>query len=129
MPGLNLVPPTDTVAPSEAREDGTPRQEHRFGLTPEKTVAIPKHLRTSSTQVEPATPPKWLTEQEAEEKAQRAADPAKSAETGKVEIVEKGGKVAEVEKVEKERPTSKSDLAVVRKGGKKERPTGERFLS
>ncbi|WVQ65424.1 uncharacterized protein L199_003600 [Kwoniella botswanensis] len=30
-----------------------------FGLTPDK--AIPSHLRTSSTQVEPSTPPKWAT--------------------------------------------------------------------
>jgi hypothetical protein len=39
--------------------------KRRFGLTPSKD-ALPAHLRTSSTQVEPATPPKWMTYAEAE---------------------------------------------------------------
>ncbi|OCF43528.1 CAMK/CAMKL protein kinase [Kwoniella heveanensis CBS 569] len=47
-------------------------QEHRFGVTPDKVSAIPMHLRTSSTQVEPSTPPKWMTMAEAEEKVKAA---------------------------------------------------------
>ncbi|WVF68723.1 hypothetical protein IAT40_003495 [Kwoniella sp. CBS 6097] len=55
--------------PSEITGDA---QEHRFGVTPDKGSAIPMHLRTSSTQVEPSTPPKWMTMAEAEEKVKAA---------------------------------------------------------
>ncbi|WVQ96253.1 hypothetical protein IAU59_003357 [Kwoniella sp. CBS 9459] len=54
------------------REISGDAQEHRFGVTPDKASAIPMHLRTSSTQVEPSTPPKWMTMAEAEEKVKAA---------------------------------------------------------
>lgn len=46
--------------------------QHQFGLTPKGKDAVPAHLRTSSTQVEPATPPKWMTYAEAEERVKLA---------------------------------------------------------
>ncbi|KAK8858890.1 hypothetical protein IAR55_003121 [Kwoniella newhampshirensis] len=68
---------------AEGREPGLPvltipteitgeAQEHRFGVTPDKAAVVPAHLRTSSTQVEPATPPKWMTYAEAAEKIRAA---------------------------------------------------------
>ncbi|WVQ73507.1 hypothetical protein IAR50_003079 [Cryptococcus sp. DSM 104548] len=69
-------------AVAEGREPGLPvlslpteitgEQEHRFGVTPDKPSAIPAHLRTSSVQVEPSTPPQWMTYTEAEEKVRAA---------------------------------------------------------
>lgn len=74
------------------------------GLSPEKSASLPVHLRTCSTQVEPATPPKWMTYKQAEER-DRAA--------GEQEYLD--------------RPQSGSvDAVVVRNVPKKERPTGKR---
>ncbi|WVQ84397.1 hypothetical protein IAT38_006549 [Cryptococcus sp. DSM 104549] len=63
-PGLPVL-----TLPTEITGDA---QEHRFGVTPDKPGVIPVHLRTSSTQVEPSTPPKWMTYAEAEEKVKAA---------------------------------------------------------
>ncbi|ORY31808.1 hypothetical protein BCR39DRAFT_80876 [Naematelia encephala] len=52
--------PADLSAQLQSSTAHHEEPEHRFGVTPDKK-AIPEHLRTSSTQVEPATPPKWLT--------------------------------------------------------------------
>nr|XP_019045252.1 CAMK/CAMKL protein kinase [Kwoniella bestiolae CBS 10118]OCF24182.1 CAMK/CAMKL protein kinase [Kwoniella bestiolae CBS 10118] len=54
---------------------GDEQMKKTFGLTPDK--AIPSHLRTCSTQVEPSTPPKWgnsttMDIKEAEEKVKLA---------------------------------------------------------
>jgi hypothetical protein len=56
--------------PEEVIGDNDNHHQHQFGLSPEK--AVPAHLRTSSTQVEPATPPKWMSYAEAEEKVRMA---------------------------------------------------------
>lgn len=48
--------------------------ENHSGLAVDKATAIPEHLRTSSTQVEPATPPKWMTYADAEEAVKQAND-------------------------------------------------------
>ena len=66
----------------------------------EKLDAPPAHMRTSSTQVEPATPPKWISNEEAEE------------------TVKQANAWAGVE-----------DKGVVKRPQKKERPTGELFLN
>ncbi|WWD18784.1 hypothetical protein CI109_103239 [Kwoniella shandongensis] len=63
-PGLPVL-----TIPTEITGDS---QEHRFGVTPDKNGSLPAHLRTSSTQVEPSTPPKWMTYAEAEEKVRAA---------------------------------------------------------
>lgn len=120
LPGFNLVPPTE--AGTEIKEDEGPVQQHRFGLTPEKAAAIPTHLRTSSTQVEPATPPKWLLDQEAAAELLKAEQAAKAVGTAKVEP---GFQSRSEEKEARPNWMSKADLAVVKKGPKKERPTGE----
>jgi hypothetical protein len=80
-------------------------QKHRFGVTPQKGEVIPPHLRTSSVQVEPATPPKWMTYEEAEEREDKDMKAGNvRTETGErrdeVEIVRRG--------VKKERPAGKS---------------------
>ena len=49
-----------------------PAIEHRFGLTPDRANAVPEHLRTSSMQVEPATPSKCMSYEEAEERVRQA---------------------------------------------------------
>lgn len=74
-PGLPILslPAELTVAdPSTNNNVSQVTVVHRFGVTPDKATAIPSHLRTSSVQVEPATPPKWMTYAEAEEKIQAA---------------------------------------------------------
>ncbi|WVO18574.1 hypothetical protein L204_106293 [Cryptococcus depauperatus] len=101
-------------AVSEGREPGLPvltvpteiagdSQEHRFGVTPDKSNAIPHHLRTNSLQVEPSTPPKWMTYEEAEEQVKVANK----------WIEEQGRK-------KKERPTVGHVLKLF--GGDKEKP-------
>ena len=113
LPSLSI--PSDVLAKvTEARKDEqaqtsatgahTSEQQHRFGVTPDRLSAVPAHLRTSSIQVEPATPPRWMTEQEAEERVQRANQEAVTEVTN--------------------RPTS-AEVAVVKKAAKKERPAGE----
>lgn len=80
--------------------------QHQFGLTPKGpngSSAIPAHLRTSSTQVEPSTPPKWMTFAEAEEKvkeANRAWSNSQASDDGGVHEVGPHFK-----KNKKERPT------------------------
>lgn len=74
-PGLPILslPAELTVAdPSTNNNVSQVTVVHRFGVTPDKATAIPSHLRTCSVQVEPATPPKWMTYAEAEERVQAA---------------------------------------------------------
>jgi hypothetical protein len=116
VPDLYIIPPalsnlTNVTPPAEDDEGVT--QEHRFGLTPNKAPAIPMHLRTSSTQVEPATPPKWMTEQDARERIKKAEE----------EEVAKDK--AQAANEQKRSSVGKADLAVIKKGNKRDRPTGE----
>ncbi|RXK36260.1 CAMK/CAMKL protein kinase [Tremella mesenterica] len=77
LPLLSLPQETTTEQVSGKNENHGKKgavtfgQPHQFGVSPEKG-AIPAHLRTSSTQVEPATPPKYLTYAEAEAKVRAA---------------------------------------------------------
>lgn len=71
-------------------EENENEARRRFGVSPDK--AIPAHLRTSSTQVEPSTPPKWMTLAEAEERIKNANA-----------WVDVGGEIKRVNK--KERPS------------------------
>ena len=65
-------PPLPVLSlPQEAQEEIT-RDSQLFGVNNDEVSAIPAHLRTSSTQAEPATPPKWMTYEEAEEKVKQA---------------------------------------------------------
>lgn len=81
MAGLPTVPgattseteKTDTNLPtprSRPVSDTVQDQVRMFGVSPQ--TAIPAHLRTSSVQVEPSTPPKWMTYAEAEERVRMA---------------------------------------------------------
>ena len=85
--------------------------QHQFGLTPkgpDGSSAIPAHLRTSSTQVEPSTPPKWMTFAEAEEKvkeANRAWSNSQASDEGAAL-----GQEVQFKKNKKERPTGMSLL-------------------
>lgn len=79
--------------------------QHQFGLTPKGSNAVPAHLRTSSTQVEPATPPKWMTYAEAEEKVKQANQAWGSDESGPVQ-----GLNGQFKKNKKERPTGMSPI-------------------
>lgn len=72
LPVLSLPAELTTADPSTNSNVIQTTVAHRFGVTPDKATAIPSHLRTSSIQVEPATPPKWMTYAEAEEKIQAA---------------------------------------------------------
>ncbi len=134
VPDVNILPPAEDAPPStseaveeddEAREVGkvNPR---RFGLTPTKSGAIPAHLRTSSIQVEPATPPKWMTDKEAEELARQTleAEPVKEKE-GAIEEKKPAQPEGRELKEKKSGSLGKMDLAVMRKGPKKDRPTGK----
>ncbi|ODN74147.1 hypothetical protein L202_07598 [Cryptococcus amylolentus CBS 6039] len=104
-------------AVAEGREPGLPvlslsseitgEQEHRSGVTPDKPNAIPAHLRTSSVQVEPSTPPQWMTYTEAEEKVKAA----------NAWMEEQGRK-------KKERPSVNHVLKLF--GGEKEKAPGSR---
>jgi hypothetical protein len=60
--------PVPAVSATDAETDEEARR--RFGVSPDK--ALPVHLHTSSTQVEPSTPPKWMTYAEAEERIKQA---------------------------------------------------------
>ncbi|WRT68102.1 uncharacterized protein IL334_005077 [Kwoniella shivajii] len=67
-------PPLPVLSLPKEIVDNTEVVTHTFGVTPEKN-SIPAHLRTSSVQVEPATPPKWPVQmdlREAEEKVRLA---------------------------------------------------------
>lgn len=68
LPVLSLPAELTTADPSTNSNVMQTTVAHRFGVTPDKATAIPSHLRTSSIQVEPATPPKWMTYAEAEER-------------------------------------------------------------
>jgi len=82
--------------------------QHQFGLTPNGKIAIPAHLRTSSTQVEPATPPRWMTYAEAEETVKKANEgPWRNS------MSEEVGPVGFGKKVKKERPTGESSVEAV----------------
>lgn len=89
--------------------------QHQFGLTPtsKSSSAVPAHLRTSSTQVEPATPPKWMTFAEAEERVKQA-NKAWSNSQGSEEGVQPHGhghgQEVQFKKNKKERPTGMSIL-------------------
>lgn len=72
LPVLSLPAELTAADPSTNNNISQVTVVHRFGVTPDKAAAIPSHLRTSSVQVEPATPPKWMTYAEAEEKIQAA---------------------------------------------------------
>lgn len=72
LPVLSLPAELTTADPSTSSSVIQATVVHRFGVTPDKATAIPSHLRTSSVQVEPATPPRWMTYAEAEEKIQAA---------------------------------------------------------
>jgi len=91
--------------------------EKQFGVPPKRASAVPVHLRTSSVQVEPATPPKWMVEEE----AARQLAAKSNALPGEVE--NKTGGVTEEDKRLSRDSVTKS--VVMRKGTKKERPTGE----
>lgn len=67
--------------------------EHQFGVTPARASALPEHLRTSSVQVEPATPPKWMTYAEAEAKVKEANEWAKEGQVVKVKKERASGKL------------------------------------
>ncbi|ORX37068.1 hypothetical protein BD324DRAFT_424119 [Kockovaella imperatae] len=74
LPFLAMPMPTaDSHLNPNAAPTTNNAQEHRFGITPDKPDPLPAHLRTCSTQVEPATPPKWMTYEEAEERAKTAS--------------------------------------------------------
>lgn len=91
--------------------------EKRFGVTPKRASAVPVHLRTSSVQVEPATLPKWMVEEEA---ARQLAAKSKALPV-EVENMTSGV-------IEDDRRLSRDSVTksvVMRKGAKKERPTGE----
>jgi protein-serine/threonine kinase len=97
LPLLSL--PTELAAHPAVQEI-----QHQFGLTPNGKSAIPAHLRTSSTQVEPATPPRWMTYAEAEETVKKANEgPWRNSTSEEVPAVY--GK-----KVKKERPTGELDF-------------------
>lgn len=132
IPGLNIVPPPESASSvSTIKKDNsevaeTDRiQAKRFGLTPPKPTAIPSHLRTSSVQVEPATPPKWMTEQEAERA--KSAIEGEAKEWEKAEDETPKASVPDVRELKEKKSGSfgRMDLAFVKKGPKKERPTGE----
>ena len=95
LPALNL--PTSIALPSSPDTAETP--EHQIGVTPDKASTVPAHLRTCSTQVEPATPPKWMTEQDAKDRIKRANEWMERNEQQQVV-----GKKA----VKKERPSGES---------------------
>ncbi|KAL7420476.1 hypothetical protein Q5752_004426 [Cryptotrichosporon argae] len=67
LEGLCDLPALPGLASADG--DATPVQK-TFGVSPDK--ALPAHLRTASTQVEPATPPKWMTYAEAEAHVRQA---------------------------------------------------------
>ena len=67
-----------------------------FGVTADQNP-MPAHLRTASTQVEPATPPKWMTEQEAQERVKKALESTELAGSAPMGAMKRGQK--------KERPT------------------------
>jgi hypothetical protein len=120
-----FAPPLPSSAAASAEIDKLAKNQRRFGLSPEKASAIPAHLRTSSVQVEPATPPKWMVEQEAEEKAREVK--SKDTQVTFEEAHERpGAETAQVDEqvIEKRTSTAKLDQVVIRKGAKKERPTG-----
>jgi transposase-like protein len=90
--------------------------QHQFGLTPntKSHPAIPAHLRTSSTQVEPATPPRYMTFAEAEETV-------RAANQGLGRVSEESGLQGQAQvygkKAKKERPTGMS-LFTIQIGGR-----------
>nr|XP_019003885.1 CAMK/CAMKL protein kinase [Kwoniella mangroviensis CBS 8507]OCF67346.1 CAMK/CAMKL protein kinase [Kwoniella mangroviensis CBS 8507] len=104
--------PLLTLSGSLTVSDEVQTAKKTFGLTPDK--AIPSHLRTSSTQVEPSTPPKWANNggpmdiKEAEEKVKMAN-----------KWLEEQGR-----KGKKDRPTVSHVLKLfgTEKGTEKERP-------
>lgn len=121
-----FVPPLPSSGGAVASEaDTSTRNKRRFGLSPEKATTLPAHLRTSSVQVEPATPPKWMIEQEAAEEA-RQAKPKDVQVTFEEELSHLQVETAQVvEKVvEKRSSLGKMDQVIIRKGPKKDRPTG-----
>lgn len=103
--------------------------QHQFGLTPSPTSksssAVPAHLRTSSTQVEPSTPPKWMTFAEAEEKVREAnrvwSNPSKTGPRG---YGDERGSARSGGGLDEKQAERVSDQEVVFKKNKKERPTG-----
>lgn len=72
LAGLPDMPTTtDTNLPTpRSNAARTSIEQRAFGVSPDR--AIPPHMRTSSTQVEPSTPPKWMTLAEAEERIKKA---------------------------------------------------------
>ena len=131
IPNVSVISPTSNESQSQVvtgeKEETEVDEAHqkRFGLTPPKT-SVPVHLRTSSTQVEPATPPKWMTEQQAEERARLAMQ----AEEEKVQQETKESAPLKNKQLREKKSGSfgEIDLAVVKKGPKKERPNGEIFV-
>jgi hypothetical protein len=122
-----LSEPTPTQAVGESTSSGETisphdKPEKQFGVTPKRASVVPPHLRTSSVQVEPATPPKWMVEQAAEEAA------AKSNEL-RVEVESKTSGVTEDDRRFSRDSMAKLGGVVVKKGPKKERPTGECLIS
>lgn len=118
-----FIPPLPTLT---SEEEKNAKSQRRFGLSPEKSSAIPAHLRTSSVQVEPATPPKWMVEQEAEERARTVKEAQVTFEDESMQQPQ----AAVVEKVEEKRSSlGKMDQVFVRKGPKKDRPTGKSTLN
>ena len=123
LPGLKVIAPqTGLSSPGTAQEvqGSSEKSPHRrFGLTPPKGSAVPAHLRTSSTQVEPATPPKWMTEQQAEERIRLANEAA-------AQRPKQGAEVDGHDAKEKNHgSTGRMDMAATKKGAKKDRPTGK----
>jgi hypothetical protein len=125
LPGLNVIAPQTGVSHPETAQEvqgSSEKSPHRrFGLTPPKGSAVPAHLRTSSTQVEPATPPKWVTEQEAEERV-RLANEATAQKPKQLPGVD--GQDAK-EKIYES--MAKIESGATKKGVKKDRATGKVF--
>ncbi|WWC88336.1 uncharacterized protein L201_003246 [Kwoniella dendrophila CBS 6074] len=96
----------------------------KFGLTPDK--AIPSHLRTSSTQVEPSTPPKWATNDSSSSSMINNTFKATVTTETKIKEAEEKVKMAnkwleeQGRKGKKERPTVLHVLKLF--GSEKERP-------
>ena len=122
---LEIDPLFAPPLPTAGEDLKTGNNKRQFGLSPEKALAVPAHLRTSSIQVEPATPPKWMIEEEAEDLAHRVTQPqarvSYNDEPAKRELA-KGEEKDKV--VEKRSSMEMMGQVFLRKGPKKDRPTG-----
>ena len=86
LPFLNMQLPTSPGALAVIQPAAEPPVSAE-GV--EKLDALPAHLRTASTQVEPATPPKWMSYEEAEETVKHANQWAAVEERGGIKRAQK----------------------------------------